>query len=273
MILRHLPKQLPVLAQVGTAMLVRSKGEVTRTIGPIDPALVRDYVKHIGGDPRAYRDTVPAHLFPYWSLGLAARTVPATYALHRVLNAGCKLEINAPLPAGERLEVRAALVDIDDDGRRAVLAQRVVTGTRACPDAVVATIRTLVPYGGRGGRGTRSEIPPDAVELARWRLAPNAGLEFAILTGDFNPIHWMKPAAVAAGFARPILHGFAMLARTIEGVVRTRFSGEPKGVQVWDARFLRPLVLPSEVGLYSEGDRAWLGDARGGAPYAAVSFS
>jgi acyl dehydratase len=255
-IVRHLPRQLPVLAQVGAAMLVRGQGEVTRTIAPIDPVLIRDYVTHVGGDPRAYQGTVPA-----------------AYALHRVLNAGCTLEIRAPLPAGRPLEVRASLVDVEDDGRRAVLTQRVVTGTRDHRDAVVATIRTRVLHGPRGGRGTRTEIPGDAVELARWRIGRDAGLHFAILTGDFNPIHWMKPAARAAGFSGPILHGFAMLARTIEGVVRARFAGDATRVRVWDARFVRPLHLPADIGLFSLGDRAWLGDAPGGAPYAVVSLS
>jgi acyl dehydratase len=272
-IVRHLPRQLPVLAQVGAAMLVRGQGEVTRTIAPIDPVLIRDYVTHVGGDPRAYQGTVPAHLFPYWGLGLAARTVPAAYALHRVLNAGCTLEIRAPLPAGRPLEVRASLVEVEDDGRRAVLTQRVVTGTRDHRDAVVATIRTRVLHGPRGGRATRTEIPGDAVELARWRIGRDAGLHFAILTGDFNPIHWMKPAARAAGFSGPILHGFAMLARTIEGVVRARFAGDSTRVRVWDARFVRPLHLPADIGLFSLGDHAWLGDAPGGAPYAVVSLS
>ena len=41
-------------------------------VAPPPAALVRDYVRHVGGDPAWYRGTIPAHLFPQWGLPLAA---------------------------------------------------------------------------------------------------------------------------------------------------------------------------------------------------------
>ena len=278
--LRHLPRQLPVVAAFGRAVLTARRGgghalptsQLTRTIAPIDPALVRDYVEHVGGDPAAYRATVPPHMFPQWSLGLAARTLTGLrYPLTRVLNAGCRLEINAPLPLAAPLIVRAALVGVDDDRRRAIITQRITTGTANQPDAVVATIRALVPLAPSAKQRSRGEIPYDAVELARWQLERDAGLTFALLTGDFNPIHWMHRAGVAAGFGGPILHGFAMFARAIEGVIRARFCGDIHRVRAWDAKFTRPLRLPSEVALFARHDEAWLGDSPGAAPYLALA--
>ena len=68
--------------------------------------LVRDYVRHVGGDPASYKGRVPAHLFPQWGFPLrGADAGGLPYPLLAVMNGGCKLEINARLPAGEPLEV------------------------------------------------------------------------------------------------------------------------------------------------------------------------
>jgi acyl dehydratase len=296
----HLPAQLPVVAALGGAVIAqrRARGtappqhrsstdselrantgashispelELVRTIASPHPALIRDYIEHVGGDPAAYRGLVPPHLFPQWTFPLAARTAARLpYPLTRIVNAGCRLEMNAPLPAdGTPLVTRAALQSIDHDGRRALLTQRLVTGTAAEPNALVAIVTALIPLRSNRAPKKRSSvsIPYDAHELARWSLGRDAGLAFAVLTGDFNPIHWLTRAGVAAGFGGPILHGFAMLARAYEGVVRARFAGDASRIRAVDARFTRPLRLPADVGLYARGDDVWIGDASGTAPY------
>ena len=279
---RHLPRQLGVIASFGRAALAGARAgahapvspEITRTIPPPARSLIRDYIVHVGGDPTAYRGVVPPHFFPQWGLALAARTlIGLRYPLGRAVNAGCRLEVVAPLPAGVPLVVRARLESIDNDDRRVLLVQRLSTGTADMPDAVVATLRIIIPLASRPGGSrprTRTEIPHDARELARTPLTRDAGLAFALLTGDCNPIHWSARAGVAAGFGGPILHGFAMLARAIEGLARTRFAGDIGPVRAWDARFTRPLVLPAAVALFARDDQAWLGDARGGAAYLAL---
>ena len=67
------------------------------------------------------------------------------YPMLKVINGGCRLQINAPLSAQGPLLVRARLQNIDDDGRRAVLHQRVITGTAGAPDALVADLYVVVP--------------------------------------------------------------------------------------------------------------------------------
>ena len=107
-------------------------------------------------------------------------------------------------------------------------------------------------------------VPEDAREIAFWNIPVSAGLDFAKLTGDFNPIHWIPPAARAAGFKNVILHGFATLARAIEGMNRALFAGDPSRLATIDVRFTRPLVLPAKVGLYVRGDEIFVGSAKGG---------
>ena len=116
-------------------------------------------------------------------------------------------------------------------------------------------------------------VDPDAREIGALRLGADAGLDFARLTGDLNPIHWLGPYARAMGHRRPILHGFATLARAWETLLRARFAGDVDGVRSMDARFSRPLPLPARVNVYLSGDRLAVADAPGATPYLDATFT
>ncbi len=248
---------------------------------PRSPELVRAYIKHVGGDPAWYRGRLPAHLFPQWGFALAAQALLGLhYPLARAINGGCRLENRAPLPADEPLEVRARIESIDDDGRRAIITQRVITGTVTTPDAVIADLRAFIPLAskkeetnGKKPAKPRPSVPANVHEIAFLRIREDAGLDFAKLTGDFNPIHWVKPYARAAGFRTVILHGFSTFARSIEALNRARFAGDPSRLKTIDARLSRPLVLPARVGVYVNGEGGiWVGDAPGGGAYLEGKF-
>jgi hypothetical protein len=214
-------------------------------------------------------------LFPQWGFPLAARALLGLgYPLARAINAGCRIENRAALPADEPLDVRARIQSIDDDGHRAIITQRVVTATATRPDALIADLRVFIPLesrkdeNGKKSTKTRPTVPPDVHEIAFLRIRENAGLDFAKLTGDFNPIHWLKPYARAAGFRTVILHGFSTMARAIEALNRSRFAGDPSRLASFDARLSRPLVLPARVGVYVDSSGGiWVGDAPGGGAY------
>jgi acyl dehydratase len=254
--------------------------ELRATLEPPRAALIRDYVQAVGGDPRAYARTIPAHLFPQWSLPLAAKTLRRLpYPLLRVLNGGCRLELNAPLTAGEPLLLRARLESVEDDGRRAVLHQRIVTEQRSRPEAVVAHVYAIVPTASRSSdRGSERKprevqrVPPSARQLARLALDRNAGLYFALLTGDFNPVHWLVPYARTLGYKGSILHGFASMAYAFEALQSELFGGATDAISMIDVRFARPLVLPAEVGVFVEGSEFFLG-SRGEPAFLTGSYS
>ncbi len=295
---KHILHQGPVITSLGatalTALHRRFGGPIPTGTGPLPGPelritvpprprdLVHDYIRFCGGDPASYKHAVPPHLWPQWGFPLAARTLEQLpYPLFKVLNGGCRLEVRAQLPIDEPLEVRAQLIDVDDNGRRAVLEQRVITGTAAVPEAVIATMYAIVPLGGgegkakaKAGKKDVERVPLDAEELARWRIGRNAGLDFAKLTGDFNPVHWIPAYARAFGFRNTILHGFASMAKAWEGLVRSRCAGSPTAIRMFDVKFTKPLVLPAEIGFYiqrpqNQGsvDRGWLGRAHGGPAY------
>jgi acyl dehydratase len=244
------------------APLSQPEGALSEHVTAPSRALVRDYARFAGApaDAYAHPSRVPGHMFPQWAFPLAARTLrPVPYPLARILNAGCRLEVNAPVPTSSQLTVRARLVGVDDDGRRALLHQRIETDTPEHPSAIVADLYAVAPYArARGPRKVPGEgddagrVPADARELGRCHFGPRAGLGFAFLTGDFNPIHWAPPFARAAGFATPILHGFAMMARAMEGLGRALYAGATDRIRVLDVKFKRPLLLGDgvDVGLY-----------------------
>jgi acyl dehydratase len=247
--------------------------------------LVRAFVKNVGGDAASYRDELPPHLFPQWALPIASRALAGVpYPLTRVLNAGCRIERRAPLHVGERLQVRARLESIDDDGARAILTTRIVTGTERAPEALVTDVHAFVPLARNGGasgapaeRRSPPEVPVAARELAYVRLRADAGLDFAKLTGDFNPIHWSAAYARAAGFPSPILHGFGTFAIAVEALVRRVLSGRVSGLRGIEARFRKPLVLPARVGVYVTEVRdgagsLFVGPAAGAAAHLVATF-
>jgi len=283
---RYILHQLPVISAMGrtvlSAVALKALGkaapppplpgpEIERRLPPRPRDLVRTYVRHVGGDPSAYRKTLPPHLFPQWGFPLASQTVVGIdYPLERIINAGCRIEVAQPLPNDEPLDVRARLESIDDNGSRAIFHYRIVTGTRSAPNALIGHILALVPLK-RHKKGAKKEpvrIPADAQEIAFSRLGPKAGLDFAKLTGDFNPVHWIRPYARAFGFRSTILHGFGTMARAWEGLARGHLSGATQSIRELDVKFTRPLVLPAKVGVYLAGeDRIFIGDAPGSRPY------
>lgn len=250
--------------------------EVRATFAPRPPDLIRDYVRHVGGDPSSYKKRVPAHLFPQWAFALTGKTLEGlSYPMLRAMNGGCKLIQNAPLPSNEPLEVSARLESIDDDGKRAILTQRIVTGTASSPEAVIAELYIFIPLAKSNGKGEKKDkarVPAGAKELAFWKLRPDAGLDFAKLTGDFNPVHWVAPYARAFGFRNTILHGFGTMARAVEGLNRGLFAGDVDAISEIHVRFTRPLVLPAKVGLYVEESELFVGDAPSGPAYLTGTF-
>jgi len=231
--------------------------KVEAVLAPRPKALVDDFVRWSGGNPKAWQGTLPPTLFPQWGFPLLAPTLKGLpFPLAKALNQGCRITVNAPLPADAPLQVRAQLVAIDAQPHKARIHQQLVTGTEEVPEALVCDVYAVVPLGGPKPEGSAKRDKPrvstEALELGRLSLPKGAGWEFAVLTGDFNPIHWLVPYAKVAGFKRVILHGFATLARSFETVVAARWAGDPLRLGQLDVRFTRPVVLPATPGVYLE---------------------
>jgi hypothetical protein len=260
---------------------------VYRSRPPLPRKLIDDYLEHVGGDPRAFEDEVPPHLFPQWCMPALARGLEGLpYPLLGAVNGGCRVRVRGRILDNEPLEARARLEDIDANDRRVVLRQHVTTGGRSRPDALAIDFYTIVPLArGRGkerGTDARAETSPDknrprvpdaAREISRTRRGKDAGLAFAKLTGDFNPIHWLAPYARASGFGNVIQHGFASLALCWEALAQRLLGGDVHAIETFDVKLSRPLVLPREVGIYVLGREVFVGDAPGELAYLTGSFT
>lgn len=248
--------------------------ELTAEIPPRSQALVDATIRWAGGDPEAWAGTLPPYLHPQWGFPLVVRTLEGlSYPMGRALNAGCAMTMHGPIPADQPLVLRARLERIDDAPHRVILHQRLVTGTADLPEALTVDFQVIVPRprskqdGPRPPR-QRPTVPGDAREIARWANSKRAGLEYALLTGDFNPIHWLWPAARMAGFGGTILHGFGSASRIYEALVKGAFGGDVTGPKTLALRFTRPLVLPGSMGLYLTDEGALAGgDQPGEAAY------
>jgi acyl dehydratase len=269
-----------------TGSLVTPGPEFKRSFAALSDDLLDPYIAHVGGDPRAYRGIVPPHFFPHWAMPVASNALAGLpYPILRVLNAGCRMQVNSPLPRNETLHVRAQLAAVDDDGKRALITTRVVTGTDSAPDALVTEIYAFVPLSSKSGsngsgeakgakpaKSEKPRVPEGSHEIAFSKLGADAGLSFAKLTGDFNPIHWVPPYARASGFRNVILHGFGTFARACESLNRGLLGGDVRKLKLLDAKFTRPLVLPHAVGVYVRGREVYVGDGIEGPAYMTGRF-
>jgi len=283
---QHVFQQGPMIATLFKVILqslhrsiVRGRPETVETPGPIvtatlpprDAQLVRDFIRYAGGEKEWYDGVLPPQFFPQWGFPLLAQTVRGLpYPMNKMLNGGCRFEVHSSLPANEPLQVQANLEEVDDNGQRAVIRQRLVTGTASCPEALVCYVNAIVVLK-RSKDGSKKEkpcVPEGAREIGPLNLKKNRGFEFALLTGDFNPIHWISFWARMSGFKNTILHGFATMSLTLEMLNRELWDGHPERLQSLEVKFTRPLVLPARPNVYiDEAGGVFVGDALGEPAY------
>lgn len=236
-------------------------------------ALQRAFVQFCGGDPSRYAGRTPPHLFCQWILPVAldlAKRLP--YPPLSVVNLGCSLRVEGPLPDRGPVNVHSTVTDVSESEGKVRLSFGLLTlfqqdvRLRAQLDLLIRLPNASSVRGAKPKRETVM-VPGDVRELWRRRLASDAGLSFAELSGDFNPIHWSSSYARMMGFKSSILHGFGSLAIAYEGLVAGRLSGRFDDVRRLDAEFTAPLLLPRDVGVFSRGDELWVADAPHGPAY------
>lgn len=287
----HLFRQGPVIKTLlKTAISAIGKGKaggvggekvepgpvLEQVLSPRNPKLVSDFIKHVGGKPSWYKGILPPDFFPQWGFPLMAKTLEGLpYNLSRTLNGGCRIEVNHPLPINEELYLKASLVDVDDNGYRVVFKQKLVTGTKENPDALISYVNAVLPLKRSiGPKKEKPRVPVGAREIDCWRLNKKSGIEFALVTGDFNPVHWIPGYAKMTGFQNTIMHGFATMARAIESLNGSLWLGRPGRLATFECRFVKPLVFPGKAKVYLDDlSNVYIGDAPGGPAYLTGEFT
>lgn len=252
-LIRHQAPMLLAWSRVYARSLLpfmRNEANPTRfraesTLVPMpDSALVSAYAEWCGAGER-YADAIPPHMFCQWGMPLALSVVEQSrYDVTGIINQGLKMRVNGELPRGRDLVARAELVDMEEHPDRAVLSVRVCTGTSSQPNLVETVLHTVFMHSPRGGRsgklkGFRPAAGTEWQPVGSWRACPDDGLDFALLTGDFNPIHWMESAGRKSPFGSTVLQGMGAFARSYECLRRAHT------VREIEVQFQRPVLLPS----------------------------
>lgn len=217
-------------------------GSLKRQIAAPADTLVNHYVAWSGADAQRYVDVLPPHLFSQWGIPLVTDLLLQTgYALTGIINQGVTITIHDQLPRRQPLCVEVTLESVEEAEGRIRLSAHISTGTVEQPALQVATLHMLLiqPSYKRRKGDIKAPAQHDWHSVGQWQAAADDGFGFALLTGDFNPIHWIRAAGKRSPFRQMVLHGFGMFARSYEQLPNVAALTEI------DVRFLRPVPLPS----------------------------
>lgn len=193
-------------------------------------------------------NALPVHFFSQFAIAVCAKQLRLTrYPLHRIINQGTGFTQHAPIPLGEKLKVVCKMRPITEKNNRARVHQVLQIGTIAQPNCWEVDFHTLFILGKTEGNkrseDTTEQTSPRWQEVGQWQVAPQDGWQFALLTGDFNPIHWVDWLAKKSPFGQKVLHGFGMFARTIA----TLEAAKAQSVTSIQVRFTGPARLNGQI--------------------------
>lgn len=162
------------------------------------------------------------------------------YPLLNVLNQGLRLKVLASIQPNQPFSIRGQLVDASDDGYRAKIHSHVVLSDRRGETIMSLDAFAAVMLKSRPQNNTRGSESIDWQTLNSWQMAENAGVEFFLLTGDFNPIHTLPWLAKHTRFAGCIMHGYGAFSKIYAAI-------ENQGVRIREieTRFIKPVPLPT----------------------------
>ena len=212
-------------------------------VGAISESLVSSYVKWSGAAESRYATELPPHFCSHWAMPMLANLGSlAPYNLLALLNQGVRMEIHKPLQRGKPIKLSGSLMDVTKEPDRVRIHTQVRAHTDKGELAMVIDSYSTVPQGKPKKKSGDAKAKPqeEFTTVGTWGAEENDGLNFAMLTGDFNPIHTIPAVGKRTRFKSLILHGFGQLARTWECVLNAGHT-----IGDLDVRWIKPLVMPS----------------------------
>lgn len=207
---------------------------------PVD--LVDHYAEWSGAPTERYVDSLPPHFCSHWAIPMLAWLGGhAPYNVFGLLNQGIRLQIHAPIPRNTPLHLSGKLMSVNDDGNRGRIHSRVSAGVDGKKDCITIDNYTVVIHRSTKGKSERKAPEDHSFKtVGTWSVNESDGVNFALLTGDFNPIHTISAVGRRSQFGGCILHGFGQLARSYESLVDFGFD-----IAEIDIRWIKPVKLPS----------------------------
>lgn len=210
--------------------------EFARTIGARVENTVSPAYLHVLGFPLSMRlMTDPG--FPLPVMGMVH--VRNVFTQYRPVLVGEEVTV-AVRVAAPRQHPRGTVIDLQATGQ--------VEGRHVFAEAstYLAKGQTL-PGAAPARESDRAEFTAP-VPTAIWRLKKSIGLQYARVSGDYNPIHLNALAGKAFGFPSSIAHGMYTAARALAAADVRLPAFE------WTVEFARPIVLPATVAFRTTED-------------------
>ncbi|GAA4712535.1 MaoC/PaaZ C-terminal domain-containing protein [Phytohabitans rumicis] len=211
----------------------------------VTAAGVEAYAAVVGGPSPVYA-VAPAMDLVF---AVAEAAVPAELRA-RVVHGQEDLVFHRPLPVGEKVTLRAAVVGLHGKGSGTTATIKVETRDAAgqlVNEQYVTEFYRGVPTDLAAGSAApplpREPLDGPPLHTATTPLPPDLPRQYADASGDHNPIHLDDDFARAAGLPGVIVHGLASLA-IATGVVLSA-SGKT-GLRRLGCRFTRP-VAPGDT--------------------------
>jgi hypothetical protein len=187
-------------------------------------------------------DTLPATYPHVLAFPLAMRLMTAAdfplpaIGLVHVTN---RITVARPIGAGERLDLAVRAEGLREHARGTqfdMIATASVDGAEVWR-GVSTYLRITKPSSGPGSAAPDISGGIGAV----WRVPARVGVDYAVVSGDRNPIHTSLVGARLFGFPRPIAHGMWTMAHALAAL-----EGRLPDAYTVDVTFKQALLLPAK---------------------------
>lgn len=186
--------------------------------------------------------------FPLHMMLMGERRFP--YSMLGMVHLANVVRQHAPLAPGQavRVEVRYGVPLAHEKGQAFTLLTQLHADGALAWESTSTYLRTGIrnplglPY--------QSQIveAQAAQAMQEWTVEASIGRRYGALSGDLNPIHLNRFAAMAFGFQRAIAHGMWTKARALAALMPARaISSAEAGIE-----FKTPLFLPGKATLWAD---------------------
>jgi hypothetical protein len=246
--LNALPHAAALYPRIATTIFKRGKGDfpdisIHLEQAVLQPEVIKKYNAVCGFDhtliiPATY---LHAYIFPLHTYLLSQPDIP--FPLPGLIHFANSIKQHRPLYIGESFSVTCRLGNLiaHEKGQAfEVLSYIDVNGKRIWED------ESIYLYKGKEGMGNilewRQPVLHENCIKESWSLYQNLGFEFAMASGDFNPIHLHPLTAKLFGFERHIIHGMWSVGKILS-VFEKRMSDSFE----LTASFKVPIYLPASI--------------------------
>jgi hypothetical protein len=142
-------------------------------------------------------------------------------------------------------------VSLDDNEWRARITMLTTVADAGGAEIFRNTMELHVPKKARKDGKAREPVlmPAGASAVRELQLGLDLGRRYALVSGDFNPVHWSRTAAKTLGFKTVFIQGYclkALIAHTLVGQELGGNYGKLAGLRV---EFRKPVYLPASTTL------------------------